>query len=103
MFRVAIQVGLLPEWFPVEVAFIALALAVVAVLALNKGDWWFINVLAVDEPIIVATGLTMIVASEWLAASVGASRTAWLVIGAALSLLGLYVIRSDEHDIDIIG
>lgn len=98
-----LQAGLLPAWFPSDVAFVLLLFVILAVLALNKGDWWFINVLAMDEPLIVALGATMAVSSEFLAAEVGGSEPLWMALGVGLALLGLYAVRSDRLDLDFIG
>jgi hypothetical protein len=103
MRSVVTQVGILPSWFPTEIALIGVVALIVAVLVLNKGDWWFINVLAVDEPILVAVGLTMIAGSGWLAEMVGGPRPAWVVAGGVLAAVAVFVIRSDSYDIDFIG
>lgn len=97
------QVGVLPSWFPAELAFIGLFVLIVAVLTLNKGRWWSINALAMDEPLLVAAGVTVFVGSEWLAANLGGGRQVWLLLGAGMAVFGVYAVYSDRVDLDYIG
>lgn len=88
-----------PPWVPVEALFIGLVSFIVAVLLMNKGRWRMVNVVAQDESFVVALGVTIAAASGWLSGNLGAEQMTWMVIGAAVSIIGLVIWRSENLDI----
>lgn len=83
-----------PPWFPVEAGFVLLAVLITAALLMNRGNWWFINVLAMDEPVLVAIGVA--------AAFVGFQNSMALVIaaGAAVAAVGVVSRYTNLLDVD---
>lgn len=92
--------SVLPAWFPSDAVAVFLVALIVAIVLMNRGAWWVVNLLAQDEPLLVAVGVTVAAAHGEVSRVVGAgSPDAWLVVGVATALLGVVVWRSDDLDL----
>lgn len=93
---------LFPAWFPGEELLLGLAVFVIAIILMNRGDRWIINVLAADEPLVVGVGAFVVALSlsGRLVAWTGVgSDMLWAMLGVVVAAIGLFVYRSDRYDI----
>lgn len=97
-----IGLQLLPSWFPSDEVLLGLVALIVLVLLMNRGEWWFFNVKAQDEPLLSSIGVVVFLLgwTGWLTASTGLlSDSLWMLIGAVVALSGVFVYRSERFDI----
>lgn len=78
---------------------VGLVVAIVAALLMNRGNPWFLNVKAQDEPIVVGIGAGIAMGAPKLADLAGGETVYWVVLGVAMMLGGVAVWKSDEMDI----
>lgn len=93
---------LLPAWFPSDELLVALLVLIALVLLMNRGNWWVLNVVAQDEPLLSAIGVAIFLLgwTGWLASNVGfLGDMMWMVLGAVVALSGVLVYRSEKYDI----
>lgn len=93
---------LLPTWFPSDELFLALLALIVLVLLMNRGEWWFFNVKAQDEPLLSAIGVAIFLLgwSGWLTSHLGVfGDMVWMALGAVVALSGVFIYRSERFDI----
>lgn len=97
-----VTLAMLPAWVPTEPLLIALVVLIIAALYLNRGNWWILNVLAADEPLLIAIGVFVVLAAGWFTDTLGLSMIPvelfWLA-GAAAVAVGLIARYTDLIDI----
>lgn len=91
---------LFPGWVPSDPFLVGLVVLIAAVLLMNRGRWWFLNVLAQDEPFMVAVGAFFMAFSADIADKVGSGTSAaWFLLGFTISFLGIYIWWSPRWDV----
>lgn len=97
----ALPLAILPGWFPTEAALFAVVAFIVAMIFLNAGLWWVVNLLAQDEPLVIAAGVFLITGASWLTvnATVG-SQMAWMAAGLVLVAAGIAAQYTDWLDFE---
>lgn len=94
--------GLFPAWVPSDELVVFWIVFVAAVLLMNRGRWWVLNVLAQDEPLLVGLGALLIAlglsgsAREYIPTF---GQEVWLIVGAIVAFLGIIAWYSDGIDI----
>lgn len=93
--------GLLPAWFPTEPLLVATIGLIVLILVWNRGNWWIVNVLAADEPVLAAIGLFVMLGAGWFTDTLGLAmipvEVFWLAgaVAVAVAVLARYTDRID--------
>lgn len=94
--------GLLPTWVPTDALLVAVAVALAAILVMNRGSPWFINAKAQDEPILVGLGVFLVLGAGWFVNTVGLSMIPerfWMAAGLLAIAIGLFARYTDLLDI----
>lgn len=92
--------ALFPAWVPTDELLLALVVFVLAMLVMNRGRWWFVNIVAQDEPLLVAIGVFVVLVAGQLAGLGLGQPLVWQVAGALAIALGLLARYTDLLDIE---
>lgn len=92
-------IDLFPAWVPVEALFVGSIVLLVAVLAMNRGRRLVVNLAAQDEPVLVAIGAVLIVATWGAGPVVVAPVTVGPAVGIGFVVLGVVSRYTDALDV----
>lgn len=92
MIRSVVLATVLPRWVPVEPLLLALVAFGAAMLLMNRGDRFFVNLRAQDEPAVVAIGVGVLV---W---GLSASSLGGVGAGAVIAASGVVARYTDRLD-----
>lgn len=90
---------LLPAWVPTEALLVGAVTLLVAILVMNRGQRLFVNLAAQDEPVLVAIGAVLIVATWGAGPVVVEPVTAGPAVGIGFVVLGVMSRYTDLLDV----
>lgn len=85
----------MPWLTPAQSLIAAMIVLVVAILVMNKGDRWFINIKAQDQPMFVAIGSLIMFGSGWLT-GFGGRPLYWIILGGLVAAYGIAARYTDR-------